>query len=666
MAYDKRSSNDKPRRKPAGSSSSGGSGGGYQGGSGGGYKGRSDSGGGGGYQGGGGGGYKRRDEGTGGGGGYQGDSPRRESGGGGGYQGDSPRRSEGGGGYQGSNPRREGGGGGYQGSNPRREGGGGGYQGSNPRREGGGGGYQGSNPRREGGGGGGYQGRSEGGYQGRSEGGGGGYQGSNPRREGGGGGGYQGRSEGGGYKGKSEGGGYQGRSEGGGGYQGSNPRREGGGGYQGRSSEGGGGGYQGSNPRREGGGGGYQGGGGGGYKGRDSGGGSGYKGRSEGGSYNRDESRSDSGGRPSFDRKPPARRDDRDARPAREFSESRGGDRDNRGSYNKSEGGYNKFEGDNKFGGSSKFGGGDDGQGRAFTDEEKIERYESSRLEAFSVASPETENAQSEQDDMIYGRHSVQAALETGRTLNRVWVTARLRYDNRFHTLLNDAKSQGTVIDEVEPKRLSQITQFANHQGIAAQVSPHEYKDLTELIAAAKETTTQPVIVVADGITDPHNLGAIVRTAEAMGAQGLVIPQRRAVGVTSTVRKVAAGALESLAIARVVNLARALEELKEAGFWIYGTSGEASAQSIQTVDFAKATVLVIGSEGDGLSLVTQKACDLLVSIPLSGSTPSLNASVAAGMALYEVYRQRVSTTLDPWKLKASAIENPVGSEYKED
>ena len=638
MAYDKRSSNDKPRRKPAGSSSSGG-GGGYQGGSGGGYKGRSDSSGG--YQGGGG-GYKRRDEGTGGGGGYQGDNPRRESTGGGGYQGDSPRRSEGGGGgYQGSNPRREStGGGGYQGSNPRREGGGGGYQGRSEggyqgRSEGGGGGYQGSNPRREGGGG---------GYQGRSEGGSGGYQGSNPRREGG-------------------GGGYQGRSEGGsGGYQGSNPRREGGGGgYQGRS-EGGGGGYQGSNPRREGGGG---------YKG---GSGGGYKGRSEGGGgYNRDEARSDSGGRPSFDRKPPARRDDRDssfnrdARPNREFSESRGSDRDNRGSYNKSEGGYNKFEGGyNKFEGGSKFGGGDDGQGRAFTDEEKIDRYESSRLEAFSAASPETENAQTEQDDMIYGRHSVQAALETGRTLNRVWVTARLRYDNRFHTLLNDAKSQGTVIDEVEPKRLSQITQFANHQGIAAQVSPHEYKDLTELITAAKEKTTQPVIVVADGITDPHNLGAIVRTAEAMGAQGLVIPQRRAVGVTSTVRKVAAGALESLAIARVVNLARALEELKEAGFWIYGTSGEASAQSIQTVDFAKATVIVIGSEGDGLSVVTQKACDLLVSIPLSGSTPSLNASVAAGMALYEVYRQRVSTTLDPWKLKASAIENPVGSEYKED
>ena len=264
---------------------------------------------------------------------------------------------------------------------------------------------------------------------------------------------------------------------------------------------------------------------------------------------------------------------------------------------------------------------------------------------------------------MIYGRHALLAALEAERTLNRVWVTARLRYDNRFHNLLNEAKARGTVIDEVEPKRLSQLTQFANHQGIAAQVSPHEYEELTDLIIKAKELSTQPVIVVADSITDPHNLGAIIRTAEAMGAQGIVIPQRRAVGVTSTVRKVAAGALEKLSIARVVNLTRALEELKEAGFWIYGTAGEAS-QSIQTVEFAKATVLVIGGEGDGIGLATQKACDVLVSIPLSGSTPSLNASVAAGMALYEIYRQRSGQTLDPWKLKSRLVENPVGSEYK--
>ena len=255
---------------------------------------------------------------------------------------------------------------------------------------------------------------------------------------------------------------------------------------------------------------------------------------------------------------------------------------------------------------------------------------------------------------MIYGRHPVLAALEAETTLNRVWILPRLRYDPRFHSLLTAAKAQGTVIDEVEPQRLNQITQGANHQGVVAQVSAYEYLDIVELIEQAKAQSSQPVIVVADGITDPHNLGAIIRTAEAIGAQGLVIPQRRAVGVTSTVRKVAAGALEKLPVARVVNLGRALEALKEAGFWIYGTAGEAS-QPIHGVEFAKSTVLVVGAEGDGLSFTTQKACDVLVSIPLLGSTPSLNASVAAGMALYEIYRQRWSNTADLTKRKVYTI-----------
>ncbi|WP_264322973.1 23S rRNA (guanosine(2251)-2'-O)-methyltransferase RlmB [Romeriopsis navalis] len=231
------------------------------------------------------------------------------------------------------------------------------------------------------------------------------------------------------------------------------------------------------------------------------------------------------------------------------------------------------------------------------------------------------------------------AALEGDRSLNRIWVLPRLRYAPPFHELLITAKANGAVIDEVEPKRLSQMTNGGIHQGIAAQVAPYEYVDLDDLITQAKETSEKPVIVVADGITDPHNLGAIIRTIEAIGAQGLVIPQRRAAGITSTVMKVAAGALENLAITRVVNLARSLEQLKEAGFWIYGTAGEAG-QSITETDFAEATVLVIGSEGDGLGVTTQKHCDVLVSIPLAGKTPSLNASVATGMTLYEVYRQR--------------------------
>ncbi|WP_293285726.1 23S rRNA (guanosine(2251)-2'-O)-methyltransferase RlmB [Microcoleus sp. PH2017_40_RAT_O_B] len=242
-------------------------------------------------------------------------------------------------------------------------------------------------------------------------------------------------------------------------------------------------------------------------------------------------------------------------------------------------------------------------------------------------------------DDMIYGRHAVQAALESNQVLNRIWVVPHLRYDPRFHSLLTEAKANGSIIDEVDDLRLDYITRKANHQGVAAQVSAYEYLDLSELIAQAKAACADPVIVVAEGLNDPHNLGAIIRTAEALGAQGMVIPQRRAVGITSAVRKVSAGALESLPVARVVNLNRALEELKEAGFWIYGTAAGVG-DSLETINFSGPTVLVVGGEADGLSLLIQRGCDGLVSIPLRGKTPSLNVSVATGMALYEIYRQR--------------------------
>jgi 23S rRNA (guanosine2251-2'-O)-methyltransferase len=271
------------------------------------------------------------------------------------------------------------------------------------------------------------------------------------------------------------------------------------------------------------------------------------------------------------------------------------------------------------------------------------------RGEAKAKFSSEPPNSEAD-NDLIYGRYPVLTALENQRQLNRVWITPRLRYDPRFHSLLLQAKENGTVIDEVEPKRLDQITHQANHQGVAAQVAPYAYLDLGELIERAKSVSDQPVIVAADSITDPHNLGAIVRTAEAIGAQGLVIPQRRAVGITSSVMKVAAGALETFPVARVVNLSRSLEDLKAAGFWIYGTAATAS-QPLHTVQFSGPIVLVIGAEGEGLSLLTQRCCDVLVSIPLLGNTPSLNASVAAGMALYEIYRQRWLNTLHLDKLQ---------------
>ncbi len=263
---------------------------------------------------------------------------------------------------------------------------------------------------------------------------------------------------------------------------------------------------------------------------------------------------------------------------------------------------------------------------------------------------PDPIPAKEEDSDLLYGRHTVLTALENQRSLHRLWITSRLRYDPRFLSLIDLAKDNGTVVDEVEPKRLDQITNRANHQGIAAQIAPYSYSELSELIETAKAQSEQPVIIVADSINDPHNLGAIIRTAEAIGAQGLVIPQRRAVGITSTVMKVAAGALETFAVARVVNLSRALEELKTAGFWIYGTAATGS-QPVHTVQFSGAIVLVVGSEGEGLSLLTQHCCDVLVSIPLVGDTPSLNASVATGMALYEIYRQRWGTRLHLDKAK---------------
>lgn len=258
---------------------------------------------------------------------------------------------------------------------------------------------------------------------------------------------------------------------------------------------------------------------------------------------------------------------------------------------------------------------------------------------AQSTGSPSDAN-----DDVIYGRHPVLAALESQRQLNRVWITPRLRYDPRFHPLLNQAKANGTVVDEVEYRRLDQLTQGANHQGVVAQVTPHTYCELGELISRAKAIAEQPVLIAADSINDPHNLGAIIRTAEALGAQGLVIPQRRAVGITSAVAKVAAGALENFPVSRVVNLAQALEELKKSGFWIYGAATDGGT-AVHKTKFDGAVVIVVGSEGDGLSMLTQRCCDVLVSIPLRGQTPSLNASVAAGMMLYEVYRQRWNNTL---------------------
>ncbi len=241
-------------------------------------------------------------------------------------------------------------------------------------------------------------------------------------------------------------------------------------------------------------------------------------------------------------------------------------------------------------------------------------------------------------DDLIWGRHPAQAALEGGRPVHRIWCTPELRFSPRFLQLLREAKASGVLVEEVTWARLGQLTGGAVHQGIVLQVAAAETLDLTSLIEGCRTVGEPPLLMALDGITDPHNLGAIARSAEALGAHGMVLPQRRSAGLTGSVAKVAAGALEHLPVARVVNLNRALETLKEEGYRVVGLASEGTV-SLEQADLEGPLVIVTGSESDGLAMLTRKHCDQLVSIPLRGATPSLNASVATAMLLYEVARR---------------------------
>ena len=213
-----------------------------------------------------------------------------------------------------------------------------------------------------------------------------------------------------------------------------------------------------------------------------------------------------------------------------------------------------------------------------------------------------------------------------------------MRFQPRFMQLLREAKSGGVLVEEVTWARLGQLTDGAVHQGIVLQAAAADTLDLGTLIDGCRNLGEPPLLMALDGITDPHNLGAIVRSAEALGAHGLVLPQRRSAGLTGSVAKVAAGALEHLPVARVVNLNRSLETLKEEGYRVIGLAGEGSV-SLSEADLDGPLVIVTGSEGSGLSMLTRKHCDQLVRIPLRGATPSLNASVATAMVLYEVARR---------------------------
>lgn len=259
------------------------------------------------------------------------------------------------------------------------------------------------------------------------------------------------------------------------------------------------------------------------------------------------------------------------------------------------------------------------------------ERLEEPRGEAASHAADSA-------SDLVWGRHAVLAILESGRPVHRIWCTTEMRFSPRFMPLLREAKASGVLLEEVTWARLGQISAGGVHQGIVLQPAAAESLDLATLIHGCRDIGEAPLLVAVDGLTDPQNLGAIVRSAEALGAHGVVLPQRRNAGLTGSVAKVAAGALEHLPVARVVNLNRALDNLKQEGYRVVGLAAEGTV-SLEEADLSGPLVLVTGSEADGLSMLTRRSCDQLVRIPLRGTTPSLNAAVATALLLYEVARR---------------------------
>jgi 23S rRNA (guanosine2251-2'-O)-methyltransferase len=238
----------------------------------------------------------------------------------------------------------------------------------------------------------------------------------------------------------------------------------------------------------------------------------------------------------------------------------------------------------------------------------------------------------------LTGFHAVEEALTAGRALDRI-VIASGRHGERLEAVVRLAKSRGVPVRFEDRQQVDRLAGTREHQGIAALAAAKPAVDLEDLLA---EKSEQGLLVLLDGMEDPHNLGAIVRTSLAAGAQGVVIPERRAAGLTDTVERASAGALAHLSVARVKNLVRAMEEMKEAGYWLVGLD-ERAEKPYTEVDYKGPLGIVLGGEGEGLHELTRKRCDFLVSIPTTGPVRSLNASVAAGVVLFEAVRQRKQT-----------------------
>ncbi|MTH55147.1 23S rRNA (guanosine(2251)-2'-O)-methyltransferase RlmB [Bacillus mangrovi] len=241
------------------------------------------------------------------------------------------------------------------------------------------------------------------------------------------------------------------------------------------------------------------------------------------------------------------------------------------------------------------------------------------------------------QEEFIIGRNPVLEALRSEREINKVWM-AENSIKGSAGQITAVAKEKGIIVQTVPKRKLDQMVE-GNHQGFVASVAAYAYSEIDDILNAAEEKGEAPFIMILDELEDPHNLGSIMRTADAAGVHGIIIPKRRAVGLTATVAKASTGAIEYVPVARVTNLSRAIEELKEKGVWIAGTDAKGS-DDYRTLDGTMAIGLVIGSEGKGVSRLVREKCDFLINLPMAGHVTSLNASVAASLLMYEVYRKR--------------------------
>lgn len=251
----------------------------------------------------------------------------------------------------------------------------------------------------------------------------------------------------------------------------------------------------------------------------------------------------------------------------------------------------------------------------------------------------EASQPREELEGQLEGRNALTEALRSGRTLDKVFIASG-ETDKGLQRLAAQAKEAGAVVVPVDRRKLDQMSTTRAHQGVIALAAAREYFSIDDILQEAADRGEAPLIVICDELSDPHNLGAILRSAECAGAHGVIIPKRRSVGLTATVAKASAGAVEYVKVAKVTNINSAIEELKEKGVWVFGTAAEGSIPMYQA-DLTIPAAIVVGSEGDGMSQLVRKNCDVIVHIPMKGKITSLNASCATTILLYEAVRQRL-------------------------